>query len=167
VFQVLSAVSGALILWALYRLRVHQIEATAGARFDERLAERTRLARDIHDTLLQTIQGSKMVADDALDRATDAARMRGAMENLAEWLARAMQEGRAALHSLRMSTMEGNDLFEAFKRATLSEVVPVSMAATCSVVGDPERCTRSSGTRCIASATRRSSTPACTRGRAD
>ncbi len=137
VFQVLSAVSGALILWALYRLRVHQIEATAGARFDERLAERTRLARDIHDTLLQTIQGSKMVADDALDPATDAARMRGAMENLAEWLARAMQEGRAALHSLRTSTMEGNDLFEAFKRATLSEVVPVSMAATCSVVGDP------------------------------
>jgi signal transduction histidine kinase len=35
--------------------------------FDERLAERTRLARELHDTLLQTIQGSKMVADDALE----------------------------------------------------------------------------------------------------
>src|SRR5260221_2832043 len=69
--------------------------------------------------------------------ATDAVRMRGAMENLSGWLARAMQEGRAALHSLRTSTMEGNDLFEVFKRATLSEVVPVSMGATCSVVGDP------------------------------
>ena len=136
-FRALCAVSAALILWALYRLRVRQIEAAAGARFDERLAERTRLARDLHDTLLQTIQGSKMVADDALDPATDAVRMRGAMEHLSAWLARAMQEGRAALHSLRTSTTEGNDLFEAFKRAIESEVVPASMAATCAVGGEP------------------------------
>ena len=56
------------VIWALYRQRVRQIEAAIGVRFDERLAERTRLARDIHDTLLQTLQGSKLVADDALDR---------------------------------------------------------------------------------------------------
>ena len=42
--------------------------AALNARFDERLAERTRVARDLHDTLLQTVQGSKMVADRALDR---------------------------------------------------------------------------------------------------
>jgi signal transduction histidine kinase len=48
-----------------------------------------------------------------------------------------MQEGRAALHSLRTSTTEGNDLFEAFKRAVESDVVPSSMVATCSVVGEP------------------------------
>ena len=47
----------------MYRLRARQIEAAIWSRFDERLAERTRVARDIHDTLLQTIQGSKMVAD--------------------------------------------------------------------------------------------------------
>ena len=34
-------------------------------RFDERLEERTRLARDPHDTLLETIQASKLVADSA------------------------------------------------------------------------------------------------------
>ena len=34
-------------------------------RFNERLEERMRLARDLHDTLLQTIQGIKMVADQA------------------------------------------------------------------------------------------------------
>jgi signal transduction histidine kinase len=136
-FRALCAVSGGLILWALYRLRVRRIEAVVGARFDERLAERTRLARDLHDTLLQTIQGSKMVADDALDPAADAHRMRGALQQLSAWLARAMQEGRAALHSLRTSTTEGNDLFETFKRAVESEVVPSSMVATCSVVGEP------------------------------
>src|ERR1700736_2856798 len=60
--------------------------------FDERLAERTRMARDLHDTLLQTIQGSKLVADNALDSSTDPIRMRRAIEQLSVCLAQAMQE---------------------------------------------------------------------------
>ena len=101
----------------LYRLRVRQIARAIGARFDERLAERTRLAREIHDTLVQTIQGSKMVADDALDEATDFPRMRQAMERLSVWLGQATEEGRAALNSLRTSTTQTNDLAESFRRA--------------------------------------------------
>jgi len=48
-------------VWVIYRLAVLQISRAIGARFDERLAERTRMARDLHDTFLQTIQGSKLV----------------------------------------------------------------------------------------------------------
>ena len=70
-----------------------------------------------------------MVVDDALDAPHDTVRMRRALEQLTVWLTRAIQEGRAALHSLRTSTTEGNDLFEALKRAIESEAVPVSMAA--------------------------------------
>ncbi len=69
-FRILCVVSAAFIVWVIYRLRVLQISRTIAARFDERLAERTRLARDLHDTFLQTIQGSKLVADDALDSST-------------------------------------------------------------------------------------------------
>ena len=105
------------MFWVLYRLRVRQIARAIGARFDERLAERTRLAREIHDTLVQTIQGSKMVADDALDEATDFPRMRQAMERLSVWLGQATEEGRAALNSLRTSTTQTNDLAESFRRA--------------------------------------------------
>jgi len=105
------------IFWALYRLRVRQVARTISTRFDERLAERTRLAREIHDTLVQTIQGSKMVADDALDEATDFPRMRQAMERLSVWLGQATDEGRAALNSLRTSTTQTNDLAESFRRA--------------------------------------------------
>jgi ligand-binding sensor domain-containing protein len=50
-------------LVGFYRLRVRYIQREARARYDERLAERTRIAQDIHDTLLQTIEGSKWVAD--------------------------------------------------------------------------------------------------------
>ena len=93
-------------------------------RFDERLAERTRLARELHDTFLQTIQGSKMVADDALEQSTDSVRMRRAMERLSEWLGQAMHEGRTALNSLRTSTTQGNDLAEALQRATAESLIP-------------------------------------------
>src|ERR1700730_2993517 len=104
--------------------------------FDERLAERTRMARDLHDTLLQTIQGSNLVADDALDSSTDPIRMRRAMEQLSVWLARATQEGRAALNSLRTTTTQTNDLAEALRRVTEESLIPSSMAVTFSIVGD-------------------------------
>src|SRR5262245_59755979 len=78
-----------------------------------------------------------MLADNALDPSTDAVRMRPAMEKLSGWLERAVQEGRAALNSLRTSTTEGNDLMEALKRATQSEVVPSSMTASCNLEGAP------------------------------
>lgn len=108
---------GIMLVVLIYRLRVAQISRQMSARFDERLAERTRVARELHDTLLQTVQGSKMVADHALKNPADQMRMVRAMEQLATWLAQATEEGRAALQSLRSSTTEKNDLAEAFRRA--------------------------------------------------
>lgn len=111
--------SGALLIMFLagaYQLRIRQIAAAMNTRFDERLAERTRIARDFHDTLLQTIQASKLVADDALARNTDPGPSRDALSLLSGWLGQATEEGRSALNSLRSSTVEGNDLAEAFRR---------------------------------------------------
>ncbi len=108
---------GIMLVILIYRLRVAQISRQMSARFDERLAERTRVAREIHDTFLQTVQGSKMVADHALKNSGDHTRMVRAMEQLSTWLAQATEEGRAALISLRGSTTEKNDLAEAFRRA--------------------------------------------------
>jgi signal transduction histidine kinase len=112
-------------VWVIHRLRVLQISTVIGARFDERLAERTRMARDLHDTFLQSIQGSKLVADDALEPATDPIRMRRALEQLSVWLARAMREGRAALNSLRATTQK-NDLGEALRRMIEDGGIPSS-----------------------------------------
>jgi signal transduction histidine kinase len=135
-FRVGCFLAGLIVLFAVYRFRVRQIATAMSHRFDERLAERTRLARELHDTFLQTIQGSKMVADDALEQSTDSVRMRRAMERLSEWLGQAMQEGRTALNSLRSSTTQGNDLAEALQRATAESYIPNSMAVNFSVVGD-------------------------------
>jgi signal transduction histidine kinase/ligand-binding sensor domain-containing protein len=135
-FRLLCVVSGLFIAWGFYRLRVRKVTAAITARFDERLAERTRVARELHDTFLQTIQGSKLVADDALDSSTDPVRMRRAIEQLSVWLGQAMKEGRAALNSLRTSTTQTNDLAQALRRATADGLMPRSMAVVFSITGD-------------------------------
>jgi ligand-binding sensor domain-containing protein len=138
-FRVLCVISSLFVLWLLYWLRVRKISKAISTRFDERLAERTRMARDFHDTFLQTIQGSKLVADDALDEPSDPIRMRRAMVKLSEWLGQATQEGRAALNSLRTSTAETNDLAQALQRATEDCQVPGSIVVNFTVVGETKR----------------------------
>jgi signal transduction histidine kinase len=101
----------------VYRIRVKQIARVMSARFDERLVERTRVARELHDTLLQTIHGSKLVADRALRNTDDRNHLVRALEQLSVWLGQASAEGRAALQSLRASTTESSDLAAAFRRA--------------------------------------------------
>ncbi len=135
-FFLLCVAAGLVAVWSLYRLRVRQIARGLGAKFDERLAERTRIARDLHDTLLQTIQASKLVAEDALERPDDDARLRRAMEKVSVWLGQAVDEGRAALHSLRASTTERNDLAEALRRAAEACAAEGSVPVTFAAFGD-------------------------------
>jgi signal transduction histidine kinase/ligand-binding sensor domain-containing protein len=134
-FLVFSAATALLLGWIIYQLRIRKIAAIMSARFDERLAERTRLARELHDTLLQTIQGSKMVADDALDQSADLARMRSAMERVSGWLGQAVEEGRTALRSLRASTIETNDLASSLRDATKTCLIHGSMKVEFLVTG--------------------------------
>jgi signal transduction histidine kinase len=124
-----------MLVWAFISLRMWQMRKSLSARFDERLAERTRMARELHDTFLQTLQGSKLVADDALEDSADPVHMRKAMEQLSVWLERAIHEGRAALNSLRTSTTQTNDLAEALKRATEESRMQSRMEVSFSVTG--------------------------------
>lgn len=135
-FRILSALAALLLLWFLHRMRLWQVARALSTRSDERLAERTRMARELHDTFVQTIHGSKMVVDDALEKPSDAAGMHSALIKLAVWLERAIHESRAALNSLRESTSERNDLRVAFQRVTESRFIPRSMAVNLSVVGE-------------------------------
>jgi signal transduction histidine kinase/ligand-binding sensor domain-containing protein len=136
-FRLATVAAGLLLLVGLYRLRLRQATARLKVRFDERLAERTRIARELHDTLLQTVQGSKLVADDALEKSDDAAYMGHAMKRLSGWLGQATQEGRAALNSLRTSTVETNDLAAGLRRATEECLLDRNLAVKFSVAGGP------------------------------
>jgi signal transduction histidine kinase/ligand-binding sensor domain-containing protein len=135
-FRAFCVACALFIVWAIYQFRLRRVTKELSARFDERLAERTRIARELHDTLLQTIQGSKMVAEVALENSDDPVRTRSALERLSEWLGVAAQEGRAALNSLRTSTTEMNNLSAAFRQALDECRRETSMEAGFSVTGD-------------------------------
>lgn len=137
VFRVAAVLLGVLLAGWLYAWRVRRLSAALTARFDERLAERLRIARDLHDTLLQTIQAGKLVADDALAPAVDESRRRHALERISHWLAAAITEGRAALNAMRQSAALGNDLAEAFQQAAEECSEKLGIAVRVAVVGRP------------------------------
>src|SRR5262249_29057812 len=45
------------MLWALYQIRLRQVAHEFETRLQERVNERTRIARELHDTLLQSLHG--------------------------------------------------------------------------------------------------------------
>jgi signal transduction histidine kinase len=84
---------------------------------EERVSERTRLSRELHDTLLQTLQGSKLVADDALEHRSDVEYTSRSVEKLSKWIDRAVREGRAALNALHARAFDNRELSERLQSA--------------------------------------------------
>ena len=56
-FRVLCVVVFAGIFWTVWQLRIEQLARQLELTLDARVAERTRIARELHDTLLQSVQG--------------------------------------------------------------------------------------------------------------
>ncbi len=56
-FLVLCLLAFAAMVWVLYRVRLRAVTARMRTRMNERIAERERIARELHDTLLQGVQG--------------------------------------------------------------------------------------------------------------
>ena len=75
---------------------MRQIARVISLRFDERLNERTRMARELHDTFLQTIQACTMVADHTAETVSDPEQLRCAMQKISKWLNQAMLEAARA-----------------------------------------------------------------------
>ena len=134
-FRSFSLVLAIFLGYLFYLFRLRQYDSTVRMRFNERLEERTRIARDLHDTLLQTIQGSKLVADEVQDYLDDPPRAKHTLITLSRWLSQAMDEGRAALESLR-STAQAEELSEALRHAAETSA-PDSMQVSFIIRGKP------------------------------
>jgi|ERR1700754_30245 len=108
-FGLLCAIFVFAVMCVVCHFRVRMVARTIRVHCDARLAERTRVARELQDTILQTVQGSKFVVDEALEKTDDAVHMRLTLEKLSIWLGQATQEGQAALNALSISMTETND----------------------------------------------------------
>ena len=98
-------------LLAAYRLRIRQIQHAFNLALEARVSERTRIARDLHDTLLQSFQGALLrfqsVANILATR-PDEARQR--LDLALDQAEAAVTDGRNAVHGLRASATTVNDL---------------------------------------------------------
>jgi len=110
-FRALCAAAFALLLFGLYRLRVHQLRRRFALTLETRVAERTRIARDLHDTLLQSFHGLLLrfqtVSALLPGRPAEAKSM---LDSAIDQAAEAITEGRDAVQALRTSTTEMNNL---------------------------------------------------------
>src|SRR5208282_970230 len=110
-FRALCAATFLGMLWGLYLLRVRQLAHQFDMTVEARVGERTRIARELHDTLLQSFQGL-MLRFQTVDEMLPARPME-AKEALGGALERADQaivEGRDAISDIRASTEGGHDL---------------------------------------------------------
>ncbi|WP_114205752.1 sensor histidine kinase [Acidisarcina polymorpha] len=134
-FLCLCAVATMVIVWQGYRYRLERMAAAMRTRFGERLDERARVARDLHDTLLQTISVSKLATDQALERPADIAGLKAVLQQLSELLGQAAAEGRAALSALHVSNKASNNLANAIRTAIDESLIDDRMQAELSVDG--------------------------------
>jgi ligand-binding sensor domain-containing protein len=107
---------GAIVLGAiggLYRFRLRHVAKA----FEARLEERTRIAQDLHDTLLQGCLSASMQLDIALDHVPDDLPIKPKLTHLQQLLAKVVNEGRDALRGLRAVDPASLDLEQALQRA--------------------------------------------------
>jgi signal transduction histidine kinase len=91
--------------------RVRQLAMQFNRTLEARVSERTRIARDLHDTLLQSFQGLLLrfqSASKILPARPDDAKQR--LDSALEQAVEAITEGRDAVQGLRSSAFETHDL---------------------------------------------------------
>ena len=110
-FIALCVAGGSAAVWALVRLRVRQVRRRLEERMEDRLTERTRISRELHDSLLQGFQGLmfrlQAVRQLLPERPGDAARFLDSAMQVGD---QAIGEGRDAVQNLRSSSFDDRDL---------------------------------------------------------
>jgi signal transduction histidine kinase/ligand-binding sensor domain-containing protein len=115
-----------ILAWGAYRLRVWQVTARLRGRFEERLKERTRIAQELHDSLLQDVLGISLqieVADELLPAELAA---RQPLARALDLCKSTLQAGRRALNDLRTASLDAADLVQSF--ALLAHAIPQGAA---------------------------------------
>lgn len=113
-FRIICMAASTLGLFGFYFYRLRQIEHEFDIGLEERIRERTRIARELHDTLLQDFQAiilrfhsvSRRLVSEDPDRLT--------MEEGLRYADKVLAEGRSRIRDIRADTKAPQDLSKAF-----------------------------------------------------
>jgi signal transduction histidine kinase/ligand-binding sensor domain-containing protein len=113
-FLLLCGMTASFLVWAVYRWRLSQVTERLDLQYAERLSERERIARELHDTLLQGIQGLMLRFQAVAKEIPEHEPTRQTLEKALDRADEVMAEGRNRVRGLRTSRDEYNDLSKAF-----------------------------------------------------
>jgi len=116
-FVLLCVLASLSAVLAFYNYRLHQSSRQLNLRFEERLAERTQVAQELHDTLLQGVISASMQLHVTVDGLPEDLPAKSSLTRVLQIMGQVVEEGRSALKRLRSSD-GGNplDLEQAFSR---------------------------------------------------
>ncbi|MGF7155437.1 signal transduction histidine kinase/ligand-binding sensor domain-containing protein [Novosphingobium gossypii] len=129
-FLIALATATVLIIWLLLRLRAAQVAAQMRSRLEQRLMERETIARDLHDTLLQGVQGLMFRIQAVANRLTSGSQERQSLEQALERADDLVMQGRESVRNLRVSDMAGDlhrTLRDAVDDALLDDTIDVQI----------------------------------------
>jgi signal transduction histidine kinase/ligand-binding sensor domain-containing protein len=110
-FRTFCVVALFLLLGGLYQMRLRQVRHQFNVSLEARVSERTRIARELHDTLLQSFNALLLrlqTAADLLSTRPDEARR--TLDSTIDQTAQALIEGRDAVQQLRPTGLATSDL---------------------------------------------------------
>jgi ligand-binding sensor domain-containing protein len=136
-FQLAALLSVGLMLLALYRLRLQRLTTQLNVRFEERLGERTRIAQELHDTLLQGFLSVSMQLHVILDSLPENSPGRNSLGRIVERVKQVVEEGRNAVRGLRSSGSTSLDLEKAFSHVRQEFHLPDEIGFRVIVTGQP------------------------------
>jgi signal transduction histidine kinase len=113
-FRALCGIAILALLWGIYLLRLRQLQRQFAIGLEARVNERTRIARDLHDTLLQSFQGLMLrlqLVEDLLPEG----KAKTQLEQTLQRADQAIAEGRRAVYDLRSSSATPTDLAQAVR----------------------------------------------------
>jgi signal transduction histidine kinase/ligand-binding sensor domain-containing protein len=112
-FRLLCVVGFLVAIWVIYQLRTQQLERQFNLGLEARVNERTRIARNLHDTLLQTLHGllfQFQAVRNLLPRRTDEAMV--SLDDAIHETEKALSESRDAIQGLRSEPIAKGNLAE-------------------------------------------------------
>jgi signal transduction histidine kinase len=135
-FIALCIVGGLGIISVLFLIRVRQVAARMRGRAQERLDERERIARELHDTLLQSTQGLILRFQSVANRIPAQDPTRDLLDKALNRADEVIAEGRDRVLDLRVPVDTLNDLPKAF--ATAGEDLALGRAVSFRTVVEGE-----------------------------
>ena len=115
-FGIIVALLCVFALYMFYRWRVREMQAKLTMSFEARLAERTRIAQDLHDTLLQGLMSASMQLHVANDHLAEDSQAKPMVNRVMQLMTQVIEEGRDAVSGLRSTSGNTDDLETAFSQ---------------------------------------------------